>query len=859
MHQPRPYGLHVIGLPLTDKDEAFIGSVAKRITNLKELSKVDSIKMVYDLPDGGYVIVQDMGSNFRVIAHKPELIKDMLASGIATYYIPMLYSGVITNAIALKGHGVGLRLTDATLLRLAGYDINKTSKEKEVQLRRFVVEYDGRFGELKPLNPSSSLVVTQYAQLRPTWYSGAMAEVVQIIGGYGRQDINNLPAGEFEQAQFVLPKTIEDKIKDEMGAYRLPGYTGMPSRDGGIKYDYKFNNTNSIGFDDKNKPWLLNIDSSGVWAMPLPIIPATTTPTFKAYIAEMGDEEVLKVVDRFGGLPSGEAFPTGRAFQAWRRAGVVIKVCDTSDFYSHITYSSACGWAVNDRGTEGYNTCYDYMDDDGIGLGFTYKLSLALKNTIDYKGSLLRDYDNSNYQQAVVSAYMRSLVSVVNKGTEEDRAILYKISRSSVADIYSRAIVTEGKDDYAYWDNLEHAPISKHEGRVSEVYRGYLYHFLDKKFQPQIKFPEPLLGGCVSHDFLPLSGRNRQNPPNSDTIMFAYYIGDSLNVVKYFVNWDSMIRGSEDNFERDMTVGNWSGKEYIGSTKIQGFFYTTDIDERELIAIRETNTTIVGADKGYGGKPKFGYDGLFHMCGTMYRDRYYTHQKTIVTDSGKTLDIAICIPYLGRSSIISAKKTTISSQTTVKSLDLLSRRDPTSYRYYTFDFGLAYLSMTIKNPKGRPEPWDGYPVWVEEIRYQPYDGSDFADNGPWLPALPYDATSIVNPDGNTWVQNFGGENPTADVYRISTEQQSVTTGNIKVSLLSPSTVLRSVVADYGHFETSPNEVGTVFYREMSAVVFGDSDYRSVSEPDERSARAYKGYSKLADSKSAHHFIGVINE
>ena len=71
MHQPRPYGLHAIGKPLTEKDEAFIASIAKRITNLKELSRVDSLKMVYDLPDGGYAIVQDMGGNFRVISHKP--------------------------------------------------------------------------------------------------------------------------------------------------------------------------------------------------------------------------------------------------------------------------------------------------------------------------------------------------------------------------------------------------------------------------------------------------------------------------------------------------------------------------------------------------------------------------------------------------------------------------------------------------------------------------------------------------------------------------------------------------------------------------------------------------------------------
>ena len=63
--------------------------------------------------------------------------------------------------------------------------------------------------------------------------------------------------------------------------------------------------------------------------MPLPLVPATTTEAFREYIEEVADEEILKILDRFGGMPSGESFPVGQDFQAWRRAGVVIKVCDT--------------------------------------------------------------------------------------------------------------------------------------------------------------------------------------------------------------------------------------------------------------------------------------------------------------------------------------------------------------------------------------------------------------------------------------------------------------------------------------------------------------------------------------------------
>jgi hypothetical protein len=42
--------------------------------------------------------------------------------------------------------------------------------------------------------------------------------------------------------------------------------------------------------------------------MPLPMIPATMTSEFKEYIEQVDDQELIKIVDRFGGLPSGETF-----------------------------------------------------------------------------------------------------------------------------------------------------------------------------------------------------------------------------------------------------------------------------------------------------------------------------------------------------------------------------------------------------------------------------------------------------------------------------------------------------------------------------------------------------------------------
>ena len=142
MHQGRPYGLHVIGGKLTDRDEAFVSVTAKRFSNLKDLSSIDSARMVYDLPDGGYVVIQDMGNNFRVIAHKTSEVALIAIDGMATDYIPMLYSGVILNATPFETDGVPIRLTETTRCRLIGYSSSEALTPKEIKLHRFRTEYD---------------------------------------------------------------------------------------------------------------------------------------------------------------------------------------------------------------------------------------------------------------------------------------------------------------------------------------------------------------------------------------------------------------------------------------------------------------------------------------------------------------------------------------------------------------------------------------------------------------------------------------------------------------------------------------------------------------------------------------------
>lgn len=861
MHQPRPYGLHAIGKSLTEKDEAFIASTVKRITNLKDISKVDSLKMVYDLPDGGYVIVQDMGGNFRVISHKPIQGEDIVSTGIETDYIPILFSGTITKAVVNEREPVGLRLTEQARRRLTNYDPNKIKPSKDIELQRFRIDYNNIVSEFKP-RFMTKILRTQYTQQRPTWYSGAMAEVMQIVGGYGRQDFDALPdetINEFERAQFLLPKKWQDKLNHELLGLRLPAYSGLPPIDGSFQFDYKFNNTNAIGFDERSRPWLLRINPSGVYAMPMPIVPATRTHAFKEYMQEVGDDEILAILDRFGGMPSGESFPETRHFEAWRRAGVIIKICDTSDFYSHIAYSSACGWSLNSRGSEGYNTCYDYYDDEGLGYGLTYKLSLKLVSTDQYYGAEPVEVIKDGPMSDAIQTYLEGLIPTLNSSNNDDKAILYKLRRSKPGDIYQRALGRKGNEDREYWHNLEMPPIAEHTGSVREVYRGYLYHGAKVQNQPQIKFPEPLVGGCISHNFLPLiNGRYKNKYPNSDTIMYAYYIGDSLKVVKYFVNWDSFQRKTVSNYEPYMTVGSWEQTQYSGQSGIQGYFYSSDIDDRRIVSPTEVNTKIVGEDKGYDTKPYFAFDAWGGMQGQMWRNRYFTHKTNSETTSDETVSLAVCMPYLCRNAVLQTNKTS-RYESESEGYTLYSVRDPHTYTYWTYHAVFAWFGMYIPNPKGKPYPKDGNPVWVELMQYNPHPSNNFADNGNWVGGLPADYTWLIHPDSNVWLLSGGGGPPKIDEYSKSTQKTYKQTGMIKLSMGEQPDLVSMNIPANGYYIGSPTEFGDVFYRDACQLVFGETTYRNVSEPSASSPRAKWGYTRLVDNKSAHHFIGVINE
>ena len=268
MHQPRPYGRFAHEADLSGEDAAAVEKLARGLTNFKTASQLDSLKRVATLSDGRKAVAIDMGGTFRIIILGRYEDPERVSGGLAETHIPMLFSGVVTRAVVRDGEGVGLKLTEQARRRLADY--GDELPPKEVALQRFRIEYSERFRYFLP-DEQGIFTHTQYAKLRPTWYSGAMAEVMQIVGGYGRQILAELPDDPIERARMIVPERYMRRIRLELSNVRLPGYGGFPDEEGQFKYDYKHGDCNAVAFDSGGAPWLLQIGSRGVYAMPLPV------------------------------------------------------------------------------------------------------------------------------------------------------------------------------------------------------------------------------------------------------------------------------------------------------------------------------------------------------------------------------------------------------------------------------------------------------------------------------------------------------------------------------------------------------------------------------------------------------------
>jgi len=792
--------------------------------------------------------------------------------------IPMLFCGVIKNSVVKTegSEGVDLQVTEQTRRRLVNYNTKDDigierealMAPKDLSLQRFRIEYAEEFSYFKP-EITGIYTYTQYHRQRPTWYSGAMAQVMQVVGGYGRQDIGDDVTDDFEHAPFRLPHEYQRKIEDELINVRLPAYTGMPDKEGKFRCDYKFNKCHLVGFSGEREPWLIQIESNKAYAMPLPIVPATATEAFREYIEEVGDDEILELLDLFGGLPTGETFPLpGEEFQAWLRAGVIIELCDTSEFYANMPFYDACGWSTNSRGTEAFNTCWQY-DSRGLIQASAYKMSIRLSSATRRGWQPLEWEFADDQQKREADAYLSWLYSQMSDNTGRNLAIKYKLRRHTVEEILDQARFNTGLE---YWDALEMDPIAAHSASLTRISRGPVYWglWMYPMSFGRLKFPALTGEGCES--FIMVSPQYRGDPVRCDTIVHGCYVDDQLQVIKYFIDHREFFKEVEGNFEEYMIVGSWEQTVTTGMTGLMGYFYTTEYDDRQESPPVSTHTKIVGTDLGYSNAA-YKTPAVTQRVGGVSRARYYQHLVNTETTEGFSIDVAVCVPVFNRDGLLYPYKESTSGITKTESLEMGSVADPTSYQLWTNDNIWHFVGMTGNGNKGEPYPKEGEKVYIDTMNYTPEaDPTGFADSGDWLglggdvidiSGLLATFTSRANKVHHGFGVLVGGEAPKIDEYFTRQTEPGKSSGKVSITYpVAGSVRVNSEKPSQFYYDFSPAMAGGVplyFYRDAIFNTIGTAQYANTSEEDAGGKRKKWGHTELADHKSAHHFIGVINE
>ena len=863
MLSPRPYGLLVKGDAPTERDMAFIESVARHLTNFKGASELESLKWQWDLPDGGHCVVQDMGGTFRVITMKGELTT-FEPTGFAEMYIPSMFSGVITRDMVRQdiGEGVGIKLTDQCRRRLGSYAANALENvPKDVYLQRFVIEYADKFKYFLP-QYTGIYTFTQYMKQRPTWYSGSMSEVMQVVGGYGRLDYRNLPENPLERSRVRIPDSYLRQMTLELADTRLAACTGFPPLNGAFEYEYKHSTTNTILFSSDNKPWLTRISSSGVYAMPLPMIPATTTSAFKKYIEDVGDNEILSIIDKFGGMPSGENFPSD--IEPWIRAGVVIKLCEAGDFYQHNAMYDACGWAVNSKGIEGFNTCWSYEGD--LKHVHSYKMRLEVGPFITPPNQ--KAVNIPSELAPMISDYLKRLSENLGNSSPKALAIYYKLRRVGIEKLLER-VRTGHKNDVDFWDSLVIDPIANGKGSINRVYSGPIYIGITDNplWQGRLKFPTLDGVGCASFDMT--SPDYKGDFVKCDTVVFGSYVEDELKVIKYFIDNREFTKDEYSTYEPFMYVGQWEKQTVTGMTGLMGNFYTTDFDDRQEKDPVTTYTNIKGTDLGYGNTA-YSTPALLFVRGGVGRSRYYKHITTTHTTRDRGIDAAACVPVYTRDAILYPFSEYIGSETNSEIHTMGGVADPTSYEMWTYDPIFHYM---WGGGKGQPQPKTGEYVYIDKMNYEPDESNEFADSGNWLGfpqgsyldishiAAPY--TSRASGNHHAGGVTIGGEAPSIEPFSQTITENGKSKGVVKISVKgATASEVYKRLPDAWYYTFSPVEAGgslSYFYRDACYVTMGATEYTTVSEKDQYGRRKRWGSCKLVDDTRAYHFIGVINE
>lgn len=613
---------------------------------------------------------------------------------------------------------------------------------------------------------------SQYIRAKSTVWTGTMRIVVQAIEAIGKAVAPSI----YDR---VVPRVLDPTGR--LGVEPTDYETQIATQGVRVRYGATFERSHGIRIADDGRPWLVEISiTRGVLAMPLPMFPATALPRFRERPERLEDSAALDLLDRFGGIPSGEIFPdTDEALEEAIEGGFVLRLkthSDLSGVYECSSYSPANSWAFSDSGHDAVTTAWKF-NSAYLQRGSWWGVATSIGNTVDMEPPA-----NAGGLKAVLA----------EQGSGPKHAwVLRKADRLTLNEVRALLLTaaTSKPRAYADLDAMTLAPMATGSARLSKRGEGYLFAPRQAKYFPPIAYWHPFMQFCLTHDPRPQVDVPR---PQAiiDTVMWVAYAGQQLQWVRYFD--DPRIRPNvvEDDFEDCMYIGSWTR-----STQVDAFvsrcFYSNAFDARQDLAGSRTVLTRKSRDVGWiaiGYQP---FIGASFFIGELTQVRGFVVTTRFESTVGESIATAIVLPFGDRCAYYHALVHRTGGGLWTESVNRESVLNPTIQ--YTWQ-NIQYPQFA--HPDGCGVVMD--PKVTSETDYRPTQCSDYADYGTWAPVCA-DVYSLL------YTTPF-----TASFQSGNTPQSAALTVHlVNASDLSPILVKRESATipaevDTGWFDTSPD-------------------------------------------------------
>lgn len=654
-----------------EEAQSLLGDAIKLADTLrawKTTQKISAVTKVFNLRDGAYCVIADLQDMraMQIVIPTASTQRLVVTENEWEVYedvgVMDVMSGIVTGARIIKevitttdANGNSVTAESDAVMAFTPTTLTSGRYSSVNARRRLAVEEDSSL--YRPVNTPPELVFSIHEHVKPSCFSGSMRKLAQLVMGIGRP-IRPMWEQTWMQQQKRPPLPVEqtdpesnlpEEVRSPFGLYfATPTLTGRDPYETPFLFDYRFAKTHGISFDQDNKPWIVEISTRGVHAMPMYLDPVSLTQEGRArYLAV--SPELQEIFTLFGGMPLGISFPAGQEFAKWKKAGEVVELISAGDmgaFYSKGAFSSAIGWSFNSRGSEAHNCCVG--NEGPILTGNHYRVRFQLQRETF---------------PALTEAHT-ALVGYVQPTQLYENNKIRRLTAAQAAGLV-RTFEQDATAGRAAFDDLTVTPTLAGTAQLTLLRTGYLYSPAAPIGQPQIKFPEPLAGGLLSFDFRPTSPTT--GVLRCDAPMFVCHINDEVEVVNFFADYRPRFTpGGELTRQRCQFTGSWEQRTFAGEPFIAGNFYSSRWDWRKEITPNESVTAENGRRIGTFGSA--GALGFFSSCISVTAFAVFTIRLETETKQGIGRRISVAIPFHTRDCYYMAQHSYVTASTRTRGL-----------------------------------------------------------------------------------------------------------------------------------------------------------------------------------------------